>query len=68
MITTSQRLCQSRVSEPDFALNLARLCCTLDHLCGGRFGWDIVTSGEDLAAETFGIDTRSTLRETLTEF
>jgi alkanesulfonate monooxygenase SsuD/methylene tetrahydromethanopterin reductase-like flavin-dependent oxidoreductase (luciferase family) len=40
----------------------------LDHLCGGRFGWDIVTSGEDLAAETFGIDTRSTLRETLTEF
>ena len=35
---------------------LARLCCTLDHIAGGRFGWNIVTSGEDAAAQNFGID------------
>ena len=35
---------------------LARLCCTLDHLAGGRFGWNIVTSGEESAAQNFGLD------------
>ena len=35
---------------------LARLCCTLDHIAGGRFGWNIVTSGEDAAAQNFGND------------
>jgi FMN-dependent oxidoreductase (nitrilotriacetate monooxygenase family) len=35
---------------------LARLCSTLDHLTGGRFGWNIVTSGEDAAAQNFGLD------------
>jgi FMN-dependent oxidoreductase (nitrilotriacetate monooxygenase family) len=35
---------------------LARLSSTLDSICGGRFGWNIVTSGEDLAAQNFGID------------
>ena len=35
---------------------LARLCCTLDHIAGGRFGWNIVTSGEDAAAQNFGMD------------
>ena len=35
---------------------LARLCATLDNLCGGRFGWNIVTSGENLAAQNFGMD------------
>lgn len=44
----------STLGYPPFLL--ARLCCTLDHLCGGRFGWNIVTSGEDLAAENFGLD------------
>jgi FMN-dependent oxidoreductase (nitrilotriacetate monooxygenase family) len=34
---------------------LARLCSTLDHLTGGRFGWNIVTSGEDAAAQNFGL-------------
>jgi long-chain alkane monooxygenase len=35
---------------------LARLCSTLDHLTGGRFGWNIVTSGEDAAAANFGLE------------
>lgn len=35
---------------------LARLTATLDHLAGGRFGWNVVTSAEDLAAQNFGLD------------
>jgi FMN-dependent oxidoreductase (nitrilotriacetate monooxygenase family) len=35
---------------------LARLCTTIDHIAGGRFGWNIVTSGEDAAAQNFGLD------------
>jgi FMN-dependent oxidoreductase (nitrilotriacetate monooxygenase family) len=35
---------------------LARLMSTLDHLTGGRAGWNIVTSGEDRAAQNFGYD------------
>ncbi len=35
---------------------LARLCATLDHIARGRFGWNIVTSGEDGSAQNFGMD------------
>ena len=35
---------------------LARLCATIDHLAHGRFGWNIVTSAEDRAAQNFGMD------------
>jgi FMN-dependent oxidoreductase (nitrilotriacetate monooxygenase family) len=35
---------------------LARLCSTLDHIAHGRFGWNIVTSGEDGSAQNFGMD------------
>jgi len=35
---------------------LARLCSTLDHIAEGRFGWNIVTSGEDGSAQNFGMD------------
>jgi alkanesulfonate monooxygenase SsuD/methylene tetrahydromethanopterin reductase-like flavin-dependent oxidoreductase (luciferase family) len=35
---------------------LARLCATIDNLSEGRFGWNIVTSGEDTAAQNFGLD------------
>ena len=34
---------------------LARLCSTIDHMARGRFGWNIVTSGEDAAAQNFGM-------------
>ncbi|MEP9367700.1 NtaA/DmoA family FMN-dependent monooxygenase [Xanthobacter sp. VNH20] len=42
---------------------LARLCSTIDSLTRGRFGWNIVTSAEDLAAQNFGMD-KLPLRET----
>ncbi|MGX1773780.1 NtaA/DmoA family FMN-dependent monooxygenase [Nocardia brasiliensis] len=35
---------------------LARATATLDHLTGGRLGWNIVTGGTDGAAENFGIE------------
>ena len=44
----------STMGYPPFLL--ARLCSTLDHICHGRFGWNIVTSGEDYAAMNFGLD------------
>jgi FMN-dependent oxidoreductase (nitrilotriacetate monooxygenase family) len=44
----------STLAYPPFML--ARLSTTLDHICEGRFGWNIVTSGEDAAAQNFGMD------------
>jgi alkanesulfonate monooxygenase SsuD/methylene tetrahydromethanopterin reductase-like flavin-dependent oxidoreductase (luciferase family) len=38
----------STLGYPPFLL--ARLCTTIDHIARGRFGWNIVTSGEDAAA------------------
>jgi len=43
----------STLGYPPFLL--ARLCATIDHIARGRFGWNIVTSGEDLAAQNFGL-------------
>src|ERR1700726_115701 len=44
----------STMAWPPFML--ARVSVTLDHIAGGRFGWNIVTSGEDIAAQNFGLD------------
>ncbi len=44
----------STLSYPPFLL--ARLCSTVDHICGGRLGWNIVTSAENAAAQNFGLD------------
>ena len=44
----------STMAYPPFLL--ARLASTIDHIAGGRFGWNIVTSGEDSAAQNFGLD------------
>src|SRR5260370_32519254 len=44
----------STLGHPPFVL--ARLCATIDHITKGRFGWNIVTSGEDGAAQNFGLD------------
>jgi FMN-dependent oxidoreductase (nitrilotriacetate monooxygenase family) len=44
----------STMAYPPFML--ARLCSTLDHIAGGRFGWNIVTTGELTAAQNFGLD------------
>jgi FMN-dependent oxidoreductase (nitrilotriacetate monooxygenase family) len=43
----------STMAWPPFML--ARVCTTIDHIAGGRFGWNIVTSGEDAAAQNFGL-------------
>lgn len=44
----------STLAYPPFLL--ARLCSTIDSLSGGRFGWNIVTSAENAAAQNFGLD------------
>jgi FMN-dependent oxidoreductase (nitrilotriacetate monooxygenase family) len=44
----------STMGYPPFLL--ARLAATIDHLSGGRFGWNIVTSSEESAAQNFGLD------------
>ncbi len=44
----------STMAYPPFML--ARLCSTLDHIAGGRFGWNIVTTGEETAAQNFGLE------------
>jgi FMN-dependent oxidoreductase (nitrilotriacetate monooxygenase family) len=35
---------------------LARTFSTLDSLCRGRVGWNVVTTGENRAAQNFGLD------------
>jgi alkanesulfonate monooxygenase SsuD/methylene tetrahydromethanopterin reductase-like flavin-dependent oxidoreductase (luciferase family) len=37
-------------------LGVVATMSTLDHIAGGRFGLNIVTSGEDTAAQNFGLD------------
>jgi long-chain alkane monooxygenase len=44
----------STMAYPPFMT--ARLSSTVDSMLGGRFGWNIVTSAEDLAAQNFGLD------------
>lgn len=44
----------STMAYPPFML--ARLSSTIDSLTRGRFGWNIVTSAENLAARNFGMD------------
>lgn len=43
----------STMAYPPFML--ARLCTTLDHICHGRFGWNIVSTAENAAALNFGL-------------
>lgn len=51
----------STMAYPPFML--ARLSSTIDSLTKGRFGWNVVTSAEDLAARNFNMD-KLPLRET----
>ncbi|GAA0623235.1 NtaA/DmoA family FMN-dependent monooxygenase [Kutzneria viridogrisea] len=43
----------STLAYPPFMT--ARLASTMDNMLGGRYGWNIVTSAEDLAAQNFGM-------------
>src|SRR5690348_11960085 len=58
MANATQRLgvvpTMSTTFYPPFLL--ARLCSTIDHIARGRFGWNVVTSGEDRSAQNFGMD------------
>lgn len=42
---------------------LARQLASLDHISGGRIGWNIVTTADDEAARNFGRDGRALHRE-----
>ena len=44
----------STLGYPPFLM--ARLSSTIDSLTKGRFGWNVVTSAEDLAAQNFGLE------------
>lgn len=44
----------STMAYPPFML--ARLSSTIDSLTKGRFGWNVVTSAEDLMAKNFGME------------
>jgi FMN-dependent oxidoreductase (nitrilotriacetate monooxygenase family) len=44
----------STLGYPPFLL--ARMCATIDHIAGGRFGWNVVTSAENSSARNFGLD------------
>ncbi|GAA5013232.1 LLM class flavin-dependent oxidoreductase [Acinetobacter puyangensis] len=39
--------------------HLARLFASLDHLSGGRAGWNLVTSGTDFEAKNFDLETQT---------
>lgn len=39
-----------------YPFEFARRMATLDHLSGGRVGWNIVTSAQESAARNFGLD------------
>jgi FMN-dependent oxidoreductase (nitrilotriacetate monooxygenase family) len=43
----------STMAWPPFML--ARASSTIDHIAGGRFGWNIVTTGENASAQNFGM-------------
>ncbi len=43
--------------------NLARRFASLDHISGGRAGWNIVTTGSKQAAANFGLDEHPSHRE-----
>ena len=43
--------------------NLARRFASLDHISGGRAGWNIVTTAERSSAQNFGLDDRPSHRE-----
>jgi FMN-dependent oxidoreductase (nitrilotriacetate monooxygenase family) len=43
--------------------NLARRFASLDHVSGGRAGWNIVTTAERASAQNFGLEDRPSHRE-----
>ncbi|GAB7005525.1 NtaA/DmoA family FMN-dependent monooxygenase [Nocardioides sp. AN3] len=58
MLRATQRLGVCATMSTSFypPFMLARLASTVDHMSRGRFGWNLVTSAEDRAAQNFGLD------------
>lgn len=58
MATATERIGLVSTASTGFnePYNLARKFASLDHISGGRAGWNIVTSGTDAEAANFGLD------------
>ena len=55
-MATSRRADRHRVDVVQRPFNLARRFASLDHISGGRAGWNIVTTATLEAARNFGLD------------
>jgi FMN-dependent oxidoreductase (nitrilotriacetate monooxygenase family) len=55
-VTTHIGLVATVNTNYDEPYNLARRLASLDHLSGGRIGWNIVSSMTETAAASFGVD------------
>jgi FMN-dependent oxidoreductase (nitrilotriacetate monooxygenase family) len=58
-VTTHVGLIATASTSYNEPYNLARRFATLDHLSGGRAGWNIVTSASQAEARNFGLDSRA---------
>jgi FMN-dependent oxidoreductase (nitrilotriacetate monooxygenase family) len=58
-VTTHVGLIATASTSYNEPYNLARRFATLDHLSGGRAGWNIVTSASQAEARNFGLDGRA---------
>ena len=57
-MTTNLGLVATASTTHNEPYNVARKYASLDHISGGRAGWNVVTSGGDNAAANFGGDAR----------
>jgi FMN-dependent oxidoreductase (nitrilotriacetate monooxygenase family) len=63
MATTHIGLIATASTTYNSPFNLARRFATLDHVSGGRAGWNIVTTSERSSAQNFGLDEPPAHRE-----
>jgi FMN-dependent oxidoreductase (nitrilotriacetate monooxygenase family) len=63
MATTHIGLIATASTTYNEPYNLARRFASLDHVSGGRAGWNIVTTAEASSAQNFGLDDRPSHRE-----
>jgi alkanesulfonate monooxygenase len=56
MVTSRVGLVASASTTYNEPYHIARKIASLDHLSGGRAGWNVVTSHTDMEAQNFGLD------------
>ena len=56
MVSTHVGLVATASTTYNDPYNLARKMASLDHISGGRSGWNAVTSSSDMEAQNFGLD------------